>query len=112
MGTDVSLTHAFAAGTLALWVPVSPPFAFALYPGFLSGEKLPSKATPLIIQSFGSDLIITGVFHDPGEVSFGPPRYLFEGVPLSEVSTSFLLNVFSTLFHLVEISSSRYEYIL
>jgi len=81
MGTDVSLTHAFAAGTLALWVPVSPPFAFALYPGFLSGEKLPSIATPLIIQSFGSDLIITGVFHDPGEVSFGPPRYLFEGVP-------------------------------
>ena len=81
MGTDVSLTHAFAAGTLALWVPVSPPFAFALYPGFLSGEKLPSKVTPLIIKSFGSDFIITGVFHDPGEVSFGPPRYLFEGVP-------------------------------
>ena len=64
-----------------MWVPVSPPFAFALYPGFLSGGKLPSKVTPLIMKSFWSDFIIVEVFHDPGEVSFGPPRYLFEGVP-------------------------------
>ena len=48
----VSLTHAFAAGSLALRDPIKPAFAFTLYIRFLTGLSRPLSTLDLLSRVY------------------------------------------------------------